>query len=62
MVDIGMITIWIGSWHPAIEQFPDSIWNDSLSSVGGSWTPKPPDIETTLDGNEQQEGGWEAHI
>ena len=23
-----MIAIWISSWHPAMEQFPDPIWKD----------------------------------
>jgi hypothetical protein len=27
VTDTGMIAIWIGSWHPAMEQFPDLFGN-----------------------------------
>jgi hypothetical protein len=50
ITDTGMIAIWINSWHPAMEQFPDPI-------CGGFLDFESPDIRDALDGNEQQGEG-----
>ena len=48
-----MIAIGIGSWHLAMEQFPNPTWKVSLLSAS-FLNFESPDIRTTLDGNEQQ--------
>ena len=48
-----MIAIWISSWHPAMEEFPDPIWKECLLFVGISWT-LPSRCQGYPDGNEHQ--------
>jgi hypothetical protein len=52
-----MIAIWIGSWHLAMEQFPDPIWKDCLLSVGIFLDFDSPDVRATLHRTEQQGEG-----
>lgn len=46
--------MWMSSWHPAMEQFPDPIWKNCLLSCRGFLNVESPDVRATLDENKQQ--------
>lgn len=48
-----MITIWISSWHPAMEQFSDYLERLFVIS-GGFLNLESPDVRATSDRNKQQ--------